>query len=609
MHNKDIKKAIHLLYVPTIFCNMGCSYCYLGDLTNKKIDLKKAVDTLKYTIEKFTKNGYIPYNLSFHGGEVTTLPPKTLAELFEIAKRYYEDFSNEISSLGYKIAPIHIKTNIFNLKPHYENLNRYKISISGSVDLPLKLHEKYRVDKDGNSTLPQILENLKWLANYKHHKKISCVVTKEHLTMIDEFIEDIKYIHYDIGLDMTKFNIMFSFDSNKNREKFSEPIAGAQMLNQDEQVLFYKKIFEAFEGSDLDEGLKNHWFKEFTPEFCCSAVNCGNKFFLVESDGKISSCPRGQSSPEYSYGNIYSDDIETIIQSGWKQIESNENRLSIDDECLSCEYFPYCNLGCTFVRDETQTSKSYTCKLQKQIYKSNPNRYPPYSSDTIKTYVKHYLFRNKITHASRLNIFDNQEKKEFTITPELYEDKNSLSSIINSDNILKSIYSDKLFKLEVDGTFYTLSSQIIKNRRDIIFLTPKSKINLYCHKSIFSINCLAENESNNNLHIMLLRGTHIVYGDEERLKQEHIFDYSLYKNSLIARSSQIDNYYKLDIKFLFLDHKELFLDGIKNNIFFTTKTMREYHYTKHRKNAFYHIQAINLPFANIEFYWMEDNNE
>jgi uncharacterized protein len=30
--------------------------------------------------------------------------------------------------------------------------------------------------------------------------------------------------------------------------------------------------------------------------------------------------------------------------------------------------------------------------------------------------------------------------------------------------------------------------------------------------------------------------------------------------------------------------------------------MREYHYAKQQKNAFYHIQAINLPFANIEFY-------
>ncbi len=29
-------KAIHLLYVPTKFCNMRCSYCYLGTLTTAR---------------------------------------------------------------------------------------------------------------------------------------------------------------------------------------------------------------------------------------------------------------------------------------------------------------------------------------------------------------------------------------------------------------------------------------------------------------------------------------------------------------------------------------------------------------------------------------------
>ena len=39
----------------------------------------------------------------------------------------------------------------------------------------------------------------------------------------------------------------------------------------------------------------------------------------------------------------------------------------------------------------------------------------------------------------------------------------------------------------------------------------------------------------------------------------------------------------------------------RNNLFFTTFFLREYHYQKQRGNAFYHIQAINLPFQNFEF--------
>ena len=38
-----------------------------------------------------------------------------------------------------------------------------------------------------------------------------------------------------------------------------------------------------------------------------------------------------------------------------------------------------------------------------------------------------------------------------------------------------------------------------------------------------------------------------------------------------------------------------------NNLFFTTTALRNVHYAKHKENAYYHLQAINLPFQNIEF--------
>ena len=46
-----------------------------------------------------------------------------------------------------------------------------------------------------------------------------------------------------------------------------------------------------------------------------------------------------------------------------------------------------------------------------------------------------------------------------------------------------------------------------------------------------------------------------------------------------------------------------------NNLFFTTSELRDYHYTKQKNNAYYHIQAINLPFQNIEFYYINLKEE
>lgn len=37
------------------------------------------------------------------------------------------------------------------------------------------------------------------------------------------------------------------------------------------------------------------------------------------------------------------------------------------------------------------------------------------------------------------------------------------------------------------------------------------------------------------------------------------------------------------------------------NLFITTTALREYHYLKQKKNGYYHSQAMNLPFQNMEF--------
>ncbi|MBK6295896.1 MAG: hypothetical protein IPF55_17780 [Rhodoferax sp.] len=45
-------RSIHLLYVPTLCCNLSCSYCYLGKQTTEaalKLDAQRAVATLRHT--------------------------------------------------------------------------------------------------------------------------------------------------------------------------------------------------------------------------------------------------------------------------------------------------------------------------------------------------------------------------------------------------------------------------------------------------------------------------------------------------------------------------------------------------------------------------------
>ena len=61
-------KFIHLLYVPTMACNMKCRYCYLDDQTVDDMKGKDCLETLKYAVTKFRKSGVVPFNISLHGG-------------------------------------------------------------------------------------------------------------------------------------------------------------------------------------------------------------------------------------------------------------------------------------------------------------------------------------------------------------------------------------------------------------------------------------------------------------------------------------------------------------------------------------------------------------
>jgi uncharacterized protein len=191
------------------------------------------------------------------------------------------------------------------------------------------------------------------------------------------------------------------------------------------------------------------------------------------------------------------------------------------------------------------------------------------------------------------------------------ENKNNLypniKDIINEDKNLKYIYDPDSFILNIDGEEYKLESQILKNNRDIIYVTPESKVFIYMKKHLIEEVC--DYPENNSLYIMLLSGNLVTYGDEGRTKQRHINTNQIYKGVLDNIKSDKKDYYKYDISNYIKEYKDYYSDENPNNIFFTTSSLRDYHYNKQKNNAYYHIQAINLPFQNIEFYYVEGSND
>lgn len=583
----DDYKFIHLLYVPTMNCNMQCKYCYLKENT---VDLEQDdsyLETLEFAVKKFREANVIPFNISLHGGEVTTLSKEDFRNIIKYISDYYKNNKEIITNNGFKLGNPHIKTNLFNLEKHIDTIKEFNVSISGSLDLPFSLHEEYRVTKGKQKTLERILNNVKLLEQIPNKKKVSATIFKEHYDKTDEIIQDIKYLENNTCLNMNDFNFMIGFVTSNDELLHA--------MNEEDQVEFYNRMNKEFIGTSLDYGVKNTWFAEFTPNYCTNCDNCGEKFFLLERNGDIYSCVRGQKNNDFYYGNIYKDSVEDIMNNSKRKIFENHNKVGFNKECLECKYLYLCKTGCPYVKKTYNSNKSYTCKLQQEIYKNNAEIYPKDENNEEATYM--YLSK---MHPDISNKYYPKEKKIIS------QDIPSLTQIIEKDEKLKNIYSSDVFILKVDNIEYKLESQIIKNTRDIIYLTEKSNVKLYIRKGVLE-NC--DYPASNSLYMMLLTGDTLQYGDEQRIKQEHIMTHQIFTNTIKKEKSDKEDYYCVDItKILSLYYDRLSKEN-PNNLFFTTNELRDYHYTKHKNNAYYHIQAINLPFQNIEIFYIDCKEE
>jgi uncharacterized protein len=593
------------LYVPTLCCNLSCRYCYLGSQTSPttlKLDAGRAVSTLNTALQKFLEAGVLPFNVSLHGGEVTTLPPRVLKQLFATINCHYLDHFDDLNALGYRKSAPHLKTNLFNFHKLYDLFDRHRVSISASIDLPLSLHASYRTDHRGRSWLPRTVENLRLLARYPHSKKISATLYQEHLQNIPALIDEIWMIHRELGFDMNNFNIMFGFESKLNSQKFgSQAAPGLQQADQQQQLALYDALQKSFTGTELEEGLRRNWFDEFKPSYCTNAFNCGERFYLLQGDGSVWSCVRGQGVEQLCYGNIFTDTVEDILAEGGRRVRLLHQLQGLDPDCRICEYLQICHTGCPAVKLQNRSGKSYTCELQKAIYRDNPRSCPALLPEQQQPAQREYLLGMHPTLLQEELVQQQPRTPTVMIPSELYDEKNALLALIDADPLLQQLYSTDGFLLELNGKLLPLQPQIISLQRTLYSIGPDDRLTLHIRRSIFMANC--PELIRNTLHIQLLRDTAVVYGDEQRSKQEHLITHQIFFNLLESSSLPGGDWLATDLTGLLQLCRGRFIKNVLNNLFVTTGFLREYHYQKQKSNAFYHIQAINLPFHNFEFYW------
>lgn len=579
---KIYKDVQSLTYVPNSYCNFGCKYCYLGKLTEKDNTPEDSVKNLEKIIEEYENGNILINHITFHGAEITTLPNTTLDKLFTICRNYYNSHLMELRDYRITRPSIGVKTNLYRYDKVRDIFNKHNIATSCSIDLPFKHHREFRVLKDGSDTFDKVYNNIVLLnQDTEGNFTMSCTIGIKALEHIDEFIADIEHLD-SIGIDMCKcFYIMFIYDSAYSKVKTG--------MTDEEQGIFFDKLLEHFKGTKFEQAIYYSWFREFPIGYCTNEANCGRNNYLVQKNGDVYPCHRGQAVPELKFGNILQDSFEDITKTGTSAIANyDNNNLPLHNDCLECNWFHYCNMGCPISRRDINYNKSYTCTVQRKLYKAQPERFPedPIAAaiardSYIKTMMPNYYYSTDVPKLMKNNT-------------EFYDPKNSLESIILRDKVLMELYNPSNIKLGINGEYIDLFSSLLNDKTMSVTMYNTDDLKLFLSNEYIAINSTEDN----NILLMILSKDTVVYGDEQRNKMQHIEHIEID----LKDTEKVEEGYLVDLHSV--------LESIKDKIpredmwyemFITTKDARRYHYDKHSKNAFYHIETINLPFHSFFF--------
>lgn len=155
-------------------CNLNCSYCYMYQhedqsyLRQPKFISDEVFDgTLRAMKEYCDRRGEgMSMALCFHGGEPTLIGARRFDELATRARRF----------LGTRLRMLAIQTNALLLDDNWlEAFQRHDVHVSVSLDGTEEIHDRFRVDHQGNGSHARTVAGIRMLQEKITPKVISVV--------------------------------------------------------------------------------------------------------------------------------------------------------------------------------------------------------------------------------------------------------------------------------------------------------------------------------------------------------------------------------------------------------------------------------------------------
>jgi serine-type anaerobic sulfatase-maturating enzyme len=314
---------------PTHVCNLACTYCYNDDVRRPIMDeetLRRTIDQTFDYVDRHVARRSVDF--IWHGGE----PMVPGLRFYEKVTQYQSEFCRDIP---YKNS---IQTNgtlINNDWLRFFLSEQFSISIS--IDGPRDLHDRFRVDRRGRGSFDRVQRAIDLVREAGLTLGVCVVISRANVDHVDEI--------YDfVSAQRLPFNIIPLNRSGAARDNYDD--VG---LEADEYgpawIRMYDRWFDAQDDYVYcsDFVLKTRAILAGRPADCVGLEQCGEENIAVDPVGDVFACATLSGSLGTCYGNIVSDDLETLMNT---PVALDYRRRRTDAQCARCRWQHVCHGGC-----------------------------------------------------------------------------------------------------------------------------------------------------------------------------------------------------------------------------------------------------------------------
>lgn len=349
-----------LVLQPTRFCNVDCSYCYLGGRQEKGQMSLQLVERIGVEV---LQGGWTASSVTvvWHAGEPTVVDPSWFSEAFDILDR--------LTPQGVSLTHS-FQTNGTLLDGRWIDLiRRRSVQIGISIDGPKWLHDRHRKTRRGWGTFDRAIRGLRLLREAGIPFHTISVLTDHSLDYPNELFDF--FVSEEIGRvclnieELEGINTRTSLSANGTVERFAEFLGTfLDRLEQSPNPFWLRELASSLKLIRSSECTRNQQIEPFsilTIDLLGNVYTFSPEFCGISSDAY----------DNFKLGNILSNNLGAIAAA------PAFSKLSLDvargtDLCRDmCPWYAWCGGGAPankfFENGRLDSTETLYCRLTKQI--------------------------------------------------------------------------------------------------------------------------------------------------------------------------------------------------------------------------------------------------